>query len=237
MIRLEPITKKNFGTVVDMKLPPEQTRFVAPNIVSMAQAWLYYDTARPMAIMEGDEIVGFLMLSWDADERAMYIWRFMIAYEQQRKGYGRQALEVALQMARDDGGIDVVYLDYVPGNDAARSLYYSAGFRENGEVDDGEIIMVLPLTDSPKVSALTADEDDLEDFEKLIGDKMSAGAPVPQAFADPDALKKAVADEKVTRLTLMAKTIGLAMDGDILLADEHQSRMDEARTLSTTFTP
>ena len=92
----------------------------------------------------------------------------MIGIEDQNKGYGRAAMKELLNMIKDADKFDVVILDYAEGNMVARDLYYSFGFRETGEVDDDEVIMELPLTDTPKVGMLTADEDDLDDFLKLI---------------------------------------------------------------------
>lgn len=231
MIRLEPVCERTFRDIVNMKLSEEQNRFVASNIYSLAQAWLYYDAARPLAVCNDDDIVGFMMLDWDEDERTVGIWRFMIAPEHQRKGYGRKALEAAVELVRGAGVFDMIYLDYVPENTVARELYYSIGFRENGDVENGEIIMTMPLTDSPKVGMLTADEDDADDFIELIEAERAAGNPVPPELGDSDSIERAAADKKITRFTLMGDTIGLAFGNTILLGSEYASRMSEAKAL------
>lgn len=229
MIRIQPVDERTFKKVIDMKLPPDQARFVAPNVVSLAQAWLYYESARPMAICDEDEVVGFMMLDWDEGERSVGIWRFMIAGEHQRKGYGRKAMEAAIRLARDAETMDFVQLDYVPGNTVARELYHSLGFRENGKVAYGEIVMTLPLTTQPRVGVLTADEDDWDDFAALIEAERAAGAAIPQEFADMDSLKKAVADGRVTRITIMGNTIGLALGEAMLIAAESRAYLAEAQ--------
>lgn len=231
MIQLKPVTEHTFKKIVDMKLPPEQACFVAPNVVSLAQAWLYYDIARPYAICKDDDVVGFIMLDWDEGERTAGIWRFMIEPEHQHKGYGREALEIAIKLAREAGTIDLMHLDYVPGNTVARDLYYSLGFRENGEMDDDEIVMTLPLTDHPRVGMLTADEEDMEDFLKLISAEKEAGTLIPAGFEDASYIEKAIADGGVKRFSLMGKTIGLAINGDILIGKQHLSYLEEARQL------
>ena len=228
MIRLEPVSERTFRKVVDMRMPPEQDRFVAPNVVSLAQAWLYYEDARPFAVCLGDEVVGFMMLDWDEGERTVGIWRFMIAVEHQRKGYGRQAMEQAIALAREAGCFDLIGLDYVPGNDAARSLYTSLGFRETGEIEDGEIIMELPLTDTPRVGMLTADEEDMEDLTALLAAEREANAPIPAELADAAAMEQAVLDGRVTRFTIMGKTIGLAVGAAILIGQKHSAYRAEA---------
>ncbi len=42
----------------------------------------------------------------------------------------------------------VLYLSYVQGNDIGSSLYESVGFKETGEIDHGEVVMSLDLTES-----------------------------------------------------------------------------------------
>lgn len=231
MIQLEQINEKNFRDIVNMKLPPEQSNFVAPNVVSLAQAWLYYDIARPYAIYNDDTVVGFIMLDWDEDERTAGIWRLMIAQEHQHKGYGRQAMEAAIKLARESGKIDLMHLDYVPGNKAAHDLYYSLGFRENGEVDDGEIVMTLPLTDKPKVGMLTADDEDMDDFIELIKSEKEAGVIIPKELEESSYIEKAVSNGHVKRFTVMEKTIGLAIDDCIFIGNEYLSYVELVKEL------
>ena len=86
MVSLKEINEDNFRAVVGMKLEGEQSKYVASNVYSLAQAWLYPE-AKPYAIYKEEEIVGFMMLDWDEKERECGIWRFMITNDQQGKGY------------------------------------------------------------------------------------------------------------------------------------------------------
>ena len=54
---------------------------------------------------------------------------------------------LALLLAEVAGRPDAreIALSFVPENTAARALYLAAGFRETGEVEDGEIVMRRPL--------------------------------------------------------------------------------------------
>lgn len=145
MVSLKEINEDNFRAVVGMKLEGEQSKYVASNVYSLAQAWLYPEEAKPYAIYKEEEIVGFMMLDWDEKERECGIWRFMIANDQQGKGYGRKALEYAINIIKETGKFDYVSLDYAPGNNVGKHLYESVGFRETGEIEEGEIIMKLDL--------------------------------------------------------------------------------------------
>lgn len=150
MITLKKVNEDNFRKVVRMKLNEEQDKFVAPNVYSIAQAWLYPDEARPFAIYNDEEVIGFMMLDWDEKERECGVWRFMIAEELQGKGYGRKAMEYALNMIKESNKFDYVFLDYVPGNDVGKHLYERLGFKETGEIEDGEIVMKLDLIEEAK---------------------------------------------------------------------------------------
>ena len=229
MIRIERVSERNFKKIVDMKLPPEQACFVAPNVVSLAQAWLYYKEARPFAIYSGEDVVGFLMLDWDENERTVGIWRFMIAPEYQQKGYGRMALETVIKYVKDEGKFDLMHLDYVPNNMIARDLYYSLGFRENGKIEDNEIIMTLQLTNQPKVGMLTADEDDIDDFLGLIETENKGGRSIPKELQDENFIRKMVEEGMVKRFTIMGETIGLAVGDTLFLKNENQSFFLEAQ--------
>ena len=229
MIHLELVNERTFRKVVDMKLPAEQNCFVAPNVVSLAQAWLHYEEARPYAVCDDDEVVGFLMLDWDENERTVGIWRFMIAVEYQKKGYGKKAMEAAIDMVRAEDKFDLIHLDYVPGNSVARNLYYSLGFRENGDVEDDEIIMTLPLTNEPKVGMLIADEEDMDDFLEIIHSEKETGVDIPDELQDEELLQEAVVKRCVRRFTIMGETIGFAVGDTLLIEKKSQQYLEEVQ--------
>lgn len=111
----------------------------------------------PFGIYDEDEPVGFLMIGYDTDpdwdghpkiaEGNYSIWRLMIDKNHQGKGYGRKAVELALQYIRTFpcGEAEYCYLSYDPDNILAKDLYSSFGFVENGEEDDGELVAVLKI--------------------------------------------------------------------------------------------
>ncbi len=85
------------------------------------------------------------MLDWREKDREVDIWRFMIAEEHQGKGYGRKAMEYALNMIRESNKFDCAIVDYVPENVVAKHLYENLGFKETGEIEEGEIVMKFDL--------------------------------------------------------------------------------------------
>ena len=143
-IDFREITEENFSAILDMKQPPEQ-HFVAPNAVSLAQAWLYPKEAQPYAVYDGGALVGFVMLDWDEEERSLGLWRLMIAVEQQGKGSGQAAVSHVIALARACGKFDSVNVDYAPGNVVAEQIYQKLGFAPTGEIENGGIVLLLLL--------------------------------------------------------------------------------------------
>ena len=146
MIHFQKITEENFSEVVSMKRP-EGEHYVAANVYSLAQAWLYKDAndVYPFAIYNDDTLVGFMMLDEDLEERCLVIWRIMFPIEHQNKGYGTQAIQQIIQLAKASGKYDSMILDYAPGNDIARHVYEKLGFKPTGEISNNEVVMKLEL--------------------------------------------------------------------------------------------
>ena len=144
-MELREITGENYQQVLRLSVGAEQEKFVTANLYSLAQAWVFRDRARPYALYEGEEPVGFIMLDWRPEEKTAEIWRLMIDHRFQGKGNGRWAMELALEKIRRAGVFDRVQLYYVPGNEKARALYRNLGFGETGSTLDGEIQMEMIL--------------------------------------------------------------------------------------------
>lgn len=147
MIRFCAITEENFDAILAMKRP-ESERFVAPNSVSLAQAWLYRDNGGvfPFAVYNDGAPIGFMMLEEDAEEQELILWRLMFPPEHCGKGYGTEAVCKLISLARESGKYTHMIVDYTEGNEVARRVYEKAGFRCTGERRNGnEYAMRLEL--------------------------------------------------------------------------------------------
>ncbi len=93
------------------------------------------------AFGEEDEIPDYIPGSY-------LVWRLMIDQEYQGKGYGKEALRLALEYIKTKpcGDAECCWLSYEPENKAARELYSSFGFEEK-EMPKGwdEVPAVLKL--------------------------------------------------------------------------------------------
>ena len=145
MIELKNITHDNFDDCVNLKVAENQKNFVAANIYSLAQAWLYYKTAFPFAIYDGDVLVGFIMLGYYELKNCYNVWRFMIDERYQGKGYGKAALLLGIRYLTETYGVSEIFLSVVPENIVAENLYRSVGFERTGEMSGSEAVMCLKV--------------------------------------------------------------------------------------------
>lgn len=164
MIHLEKIDYKNVWDIVDLKVARSQKEFVASNGDSIIQAYTTIGTechVFPFGIYNDKKPVGFLMIGYN--EAALYdaedfdppealknnysIWRLMIDKRYQGRGYGKEAISLALDFIKTwpCGKAEYCEISWEQGNDDAARLYHSMGFEENGEMDGDEIVAVMKL--------------------------------------------------------------------------------------------
>ena len=147
MIHLRKITEENFIDAFNLKLAPEQERFVSHPIRSLAQAYVYREQCQPFGIYEGQTMVGYVMVIYDYDVSEYDIWHMMIEQAEQGKGYGKAALDRVLDYIREKpfGSSDRVTLTCNKENIRALTMYKSKGFAETGVTDGEEIELSLMI--------------------------------------------------------------------------------------------
>lgn len=151
MIELREVTKENIWEIMKLSdtLDDYQKRCVAPNSVSLAQAYVN-PQAWPRAIYHNDDLVGFVMLSLHdeeiekEDQPAYYLWRFMISKPHQQKGYGRKVLDLIVEKAINEGQ-KYLYLSCEMEGEMPYRFYTAYGFIDTGIMDDGEEVLKLKL--------------------------------------------------------------------------------------------
>jgi diamine N-acetyltransferase len=146
-LHLRPVTRADFSAVVELTVRPEQAKFVAPNLYSIAEAYLEPDWT-PLAIYDRDDLVGFTLFGRDDETGRWWIMRYMIDAEHQGRGYGTAALPVLIELMVERHGCSEIFLGYAPTNDVAERLYARMGFVPTGEVVEGEIVARLGLENS-----------------------------------------------------------------------------------------
>lgn len=141
---LRPVDATNIDEVLALEVRPSQRRFVANNARSLAEAWAHRERAWPRACYAGGELVGFIMLDLGEPE-GLVLWRMLVGAEHQGRGHGRAILEAVVAHARTLPGRQRLFTSYVPGDGSPGPFYERHGFRPTGEVDEGEVVLVLDL--------------------------------------------------------------------------------------------
>lgn len=149
-VSLREITADTVRAVVALTVDEAQRRFVAPNAVSLAQA-LFAPEAWYRAIYAGDDLAGFVML-YDESLRpqppkapAIGVWRLMVDARFQRRGVGRAAMREVIAHVRSKGVFRTLEVSYVPEPGSPEPFYLGLGFVHTGRVDEGEVVLELPL--------------------------------------------------------------------------------------------
>lgn len=95
--------------------------------------------AKPVAIYNENTMVGFLMYLKNPDTLNYHIHRIMVASHQQRRGIGRIALLLAIELIRQlPDRSEKLVLSFLEHNLAAESLYKALGFVDSGQVIQNE---------------------------------------------------------------------------------------------------
>lgn len=154
-IRLVEVTDANRDAVIAVRVHPAQEKFVASVEKSFEHAARNPD-ANPWfrAVYDGDDPVGFVMLSWNVTPRPdirgpYFLWRLLVGADVQGRGYGSAILNEIVALVRAEGATELL-TSCVPGEGSPEPFYRGFGFVPTGEIDeDGETVLALDLSTRP----------------------------------------------------------------------------------------
>ena len=153
MSDIRVLTSKSLMPLIKLDVATHQKGFVAPNAITMAQS-LFEPGNEIYGIWEDETPVGLLAvvdmsfpgadLDEEDDPDGLYVWRLMVAKDMQGKGYGRAAMEYAIQRCRDLGRKQLL-LSAVEDEHGAIPFYEKLGFTRTGRIVSEEVELVLVL--------------------------------------------------------------------------------------------
>lgn len=133
-LSLREISDENRDAVVALRIAASQEGFVSSVADSLLEA---QDTPEGnpwyRAIYAEDEPVGFVMLSWNVTPDPpriigpWFLWRLLIDERYQGRGYGREAVKLVADIARDQGASELL-TSYVVGDGSPEPFYTHVGF-------------------------------------------------------------------------------------------------------------
>ena len=143
IVTLREITRDNWIQCVQLHVTSGQESFVASNAISLAQS-RYEPEWQPYAVYDDGQMVGFIMYGKEPRKQQFWVLRLMVDAAYQGHGYGRAAMELAIQRMKALPDCHGIAISDEAENEGARRLYASLGFRETGEIIEGEVVARMP---------------------------------------------------------------------------------------------
>ena len=143
-VTLREITADTVRGICNIAVRDDQQQFVAPNAVSIAQAY-FSKFAWFRAIYADDTPVGFLMLEDQPEKPEYYLWRFMIDVRYQHLGFGHRAIELLVEHVKTRPNAAELLTSVHQAEGGPQVFYQKLGFELTGEYEEGEAMMRLGL--------------------------------------------------------------------------------------------
>jgi diamine N-acetyltransferase len=139
-MKLVSINQDNYELTINMSVKSEQEKFIASNLVSLAEAYVYREFAEAYLLYDDAKYIGFCLLQVDVKNDYFDIWRIMIDQKYQGKGYGLKALKVIMDYLKNKNA-KIIHISHQENNYGVGTLYKKVGFEYTGEIEDGEVLM------------------------------------------------------------------------------------------------
>lgn len=157
MLEACEIVYENLEDFLRLEVREDQEDLVADNAVTIAEAH-YMPFSWMRGLQADNEAVGLIAMidlrpehpEFEArdPENTALLWRLMIAAQHQGKGYGRQAMALAFEQARQ-WGRDRMGIYVADREGSALAFYRRFGFEQTGRIDEFEHLLLGPVPPNP----------------------------------------------------------------------------------------
>lgn len=140
------VDASNWRDAYAMQPREDQRAFVAPNAYSLLEG-IYTPNLTSVLAYEADVPVAYALYGDDPDapgSEPVWLLRFFVAADHQRRGIGRRALGSLLERIEMENPGRPLRLGVVEDNTVARRLYERFGFIDTGEMGGREVIYERP---------------------------------------------------------------------------------------------
>lgn len=151
VVSLEEIDHRVMRSLEDLRTHKTQERFVAPVLASFADALFPKRVdGHPVepwmrSVRADGDLVGFVMVAGPARHRAEpYLRRMLIDRLHQRRGIGREVLDLVVAVCRD-AAAESLLVSWVEGRGSPAPFYLDYGFVPTGEMKGNETMARLEL--------------------------------------------------------------------------------------------
>ncbi|MEL6589252.1 MAG: GNAT family N-acetyltransferase [Bacteroidota bacterium] len=143
MAHLVPLDRYNWELALEIRLSPEQERFLPSVLYSLAQA--KFEDLHPYGILHEEKMIGFLMYG----EFGGICWlnRIMIDHEYQHQGIGHSAMQQILAQLRRKMRCKEIRTSYSRHNYNADRFFTGLGFEPiDSDIGDEVVAVFNPKT-------------------------------------------------------------------------------------------
>jgi diamine N-acetyltransferase len=150
------VTDQDRAAALRLRSAPGQEQFVASVEQSFADALEHPEAcARYWAVYDGDDAVGFAMISDNIPTPALeadptlvgpyFLWRLLIDERHQRRGYGTATLDAVVAYVRSRPNGEALLTSAGQGEGSPQPFYERYGFVPTGDIVDDEVVLRLDL--------------------------------------------------------------------------------------------
>ena len=149
-LRLVELSAATIVAVNNLSLKPGQEEYLSPVSYGIAATVVNPQTSWQRVVVDGDEVVGFVSASFDADTPEEHfrsvLWRINVDADDQGRGVGRFAVKALIDEARSRG-VDHVNVIYEAGEGGPEAFFRRVGFEPVGETEYSEVVAQIRVTD------------------------------------------------------------------------------------------
>jgi diamine N-acetyltransferase len=147
-LRLQELNAQTAAAANGLMLKPGQEAFIEPETYTHVEANLAPANSWPRVVLDGDEVVGYIMANFDPDAPEDYLraalWRVNVAAAAQGSGVGRFAVQAFADEARARG-FQRATVVWASGEGGPEEFFKAVGFVVVGETPYGENLGALEL--------------------------------------------------------------------------------------------
>jgi predicted N-acetyltransferase YhbS len=147
-LRLQELNAQTAAAANSLMLKPGQEAFIEPETYAHAEPQLDNANSWPRVVVDGDEVVGYIMANFDPDAGEEFLraalWRINVAADVQGAGVGRFAVQAFADEARARGFRRATVV-WASGEGGPEAFFKAVGFTVVGETPYGENLGALEL--------------------------------------------------------------------------------------------
>jgi diamine N-acetyltransferase len=147
-LRLQDLDAQTVAAANSLTMKPGQETFLEPETYVHAEANLVPSNSWPKVVLDGDEVVGYIMANFDAEATEDFLraalWRINVSADAQGAGVGRFAVQAFADEARARGFSRATVV-WASGEGGPEKFFQAVGFTVVGETPYGENLGALDL--------------------------------------------------------------------------------------------